>query len=475
MPTGGIHATPGRAAGRPALGVNPSPTAGSDPATGAAGGLGKTAKSVDQSLQIATGSIASAPVWTLPNAERQARRTERMNLQRAAAKLLPGSRTANCLWAVASNANGVDVIHNASEARSRFAGLQTCGSVWACPCCSGTISDARRRELNDLLAWARASSFVPVLLTLTARHSHKDELRTLLERMKKAKQRLAQRREWRTLDLVGSVTATEVTGGGSNGWHPHFHVLMIIRSGCELDAVAAVETLRDAWAACLKGCDLSGTGAAFDVRGAAEAGNYVAKWGAAEELALGDRKKGRHGRTPFQLLQDHHDRGDDKAAALFVEFAKTFKGRRQLVWSRGLKSLAGIEEKADERIAEEDAKRAEEAKDETIMATFTPRQWRSLREHRAQVLQASEHSPEGFARYVKRITSRAGTGGNPQVSTLATPLPIAKVAPRATFEATLPEAFAYQNQHDAGHDPSMAGGSSRAMTSRVLVGPGGPS
>ena len=148
---------------------------------------------------------------------------------------------------------------------------------------------------------------------------------------------------------------------------------------------------------------MSGTGAAFDVRGAADAGNYVAKWGAAEELALGERKKGRLGRTPFQLLQDYAEGGDANAGALFTEFAKVFKGRRQLVWSRGLKALAGIEEKSDERIAEEDAKRAEEAESETLMGSFDRLEWRGLREHRAQLLQAAEHGPGGFARYVKRL------------------------------------------------------------------------
>ena len=99
------------------------------------GALGKTAKSLDQNSQNAIGVIANSPAWKTANADRQARRTQKLNHQRTAAKLLPGSRTANCLWAVASNAAGVDVIHNMNEARSRYTGLQTCGSVWACPCC----------------------------------------------------------------------------------------------------------------------------------------------------------------------------------------------------------------------------------------------------------------------------------------------------------------------------------------------------
>ena len=37
---------------------------------------------------------------------------------------------------------------------------------------------------------------------------------------------------------------------------------------------------------------MSGTGAAFDVQGGSAAG-YITKWGAAEEVALGGKKKGR--------------------------------------------------------------------------------------------------------------------------------------------------------------------------------------
>ena len=157
--------------------------------------LGKTAKSVDQDSQNAISVIANSPAWKAANADRQARRTQKLNHQRTAAKLLPGSRTANCLWAVASNAAGVDVIHNTAEDRARFSGLQTCGSVWSCPCCSGTVSETRRGELNALLAWARAEGLHPVMLTLTARHGADHALPALLNSMKEAKRRLANHRQ----------------------------------------------------------------------------------------------------------------------------------------------------------------------------------------------------------------------------------------------------------------------------------------
>ena len=185
--------------GIPGVRVNPDKSADSPPAGPAGVGLGKTAKSVDQDSQNAISVIANSPAWKAANADRQARRTQKLNHQRTAAKLLPGSRTANCLWAVASNAAGVDVIHNMDDARSRFSGLQTCGSVGACPCCSHTISDSRRQELNDLLAWARSQGYVPVLMSLTARHTKAHKLPDLLNSLKNAKKRLCQRREWRAL------------------------------------------------------------------------------------------------------------------------------------------------------------------------------------------------------------------------------------------------------------------------------------
>ena len=246
-------------------------------------------------------------------------------------------------------------------------------------------------------------------MSLTARHTKAHKLPDLLNSLKNAKKRLCQRREWRALPLIGSVTATEVTGGGSHGWHPHFHTLMLIEATTEAEAIELVERLRAPWLACLKAFGLDGAGAAFDVQGAASAGNYVGKWGAAEELALGERKKGRHGRTPFQLLHDASETGDTLASELFVEYAKAFKGRRQLVWSRGLKELAGIQERSDERLAEDEVRRAEAEANEMVMGTFDKAEWKTIRPSRAQILQAAEHGPAELGRFVKRLWGMGGT------------------------------------------------------------------
>lgn len=310
----------------------------------AAGALGNTAKSVDQ---------------TSKDEAARARRAKAFKLQRTAAKLLPQERVGLCRWAVISRRAGVDVHlaeYDGGAVRASFAGLQTCGSVWLCPCCGRRISETRRGELNQLLAWAREQGLQPVMVTLTARHGIRDNLAGQLDAMKRAKQRLRQRREWRAIkdQIAGTVTATEVTVGG-HGWHTHFHELVLVRADDEASAIAVMENLGRAWRACLLGVGLSGGRAAWQVQGAAEAGQYVAKWGAGEELTLSGSKAGRKGgRTPLQLLEDA-EAGDEEAGRLWQEYGRAFKGRRQLVWSPGLKALAGIGETSDEEAAADEA------------------------------------------------------------------------------------------------------------------------
>ena len=304
-------------------------------------------------------------------------RSDRFRHQRHAAKLLGGkARVGLCRWSVVSKSAGVDMVASSygegQGDRVHYEGLQTCGSVWACPCCGARISETRRDEMNQLLAWARSEGYRVMMLTLTARHGRDDDLAELLERMKDAKQRWARHRAYRKIKpgMIGSVTATEVTGGGAHGWHPHFHVIVI------LDGDADLMPLRDAWLASLRGAGLDGAGAAFQAQGADAAGGYIAKWGAAEELTLSQRKKGRArtGRTPAQLLAASCDDGDREAGHLWAEYATVFHGRRQLVWSRGLKAVAGVGEVDDQDAAQD---QQQEGQMETARANIAHPIWRN--------------------------------------------------------------------------------------------------
>lgn len=247
---------------------------------------------------------------------------------------------------------GLEVMHDEGRGIATYHGLQACGSVWMCPVCSAKISERRRGELNYLLAWGREHGYMPVLMTLTVRHGLRDPLGQLLERLGKAKKNFQQSRSWRRIkDLIlGHVTATEVTHG-ENGWHPHYHMLILLRAGSEAEAIEAIECTASAWSNALRNQKLDCNEHGHMVQGASEAGDYVTKWGAAEEMALTGSKDGKKGRHPFKLLYDY-DQGDNQAGALFVEYAKQFKGKRQLVWSPGLKDAIGLEDYTDAQLAE---------------------------------------------------------------------------------------------------------------------------
>ena len=178
--------------------------------------------------------------------------------------------------------------------RASFDGVQRCGSVWHCPVCAKVISARRRDEMNTALAVVRAAGGWPVLMTLTARHGRKDALVDLLDRMKRAWRRMKQRRDWKRFraDYSGlTITATEVTHGRRNGWHPHFHIIVILTGvDSEAASVALVEALRPAWMSAMAAEGLDGNGAAFDVRGAGAAGDYVAKWGRRRSYRSGMRR-----------------------------------------------------------------------------------------------------------------------------------------------------------------------------------------
>lgn len=351
-----------------------------------------------------SGLAENAPIHPTILKKRDSYKEKRENLwslQRTAANLLYPKGTAKeeikgvgtCRWAAHANSPRIDVMMTSyaksDSKRASYAGLQTCGEVWRCPCCGQRISQTRRDEMNHLMAWARSNGHFVRMVTLTSRHGASDTLKDMLVGMKEAKQSFHSRRDYKRLraeGLIGVVTATEVTHG-KNGWHVHFHMILIVKSRFWADYVA---DLGDAWRASLRGRGLDGNAAAFDCSNADRAGRYIAKWGAAEELTLGTRKEGREGgRTPLQLLQDAAD-GDKRAAALWIQFTQDFYRRQQLVWSRGLKALIGLDE-IDDAEAATDETQDEQVQDDLPITSFDRYEWRTwARNRRTQILDAAE-------------------------------------------------------------------------------------
>jgi hypothetical protein len=360
--------------------------------------VGRSATPITPPASTKTGK--SGPVW------QETRRTI-WALSRTAASLVFPKGTAakdvkgvgTCRWAVRSRVDGVDVNMSAYESgqqRASFGGLQTCGLVWQCPACAARISETRRRQVNSGLEWAKGQGYRIAMLTLTARHGADDDLKTLLMGMKEAKRRLHQHRAWKRIkpDLVALLTATEVTHG-KNGWHPHFHMIVIVRTKA---AEAGLALLGDPWRGALRAEGLDGADAAFDCRDASTVGRYVSKWGAGEELTLSGKKRAKgKGRTPLNLLEAHKA-GNEETGNLWLEYVAAFHRRTQLDGLSKLVRLAGLEELTDAEAAQDDAQDGQEQ--EGPIANIDTETWRRVgRYRRTDLLDAAEDDgPDGVAR-----------------------------------------------------------------------------
>nr|WP_277626671.1 protein rep [Arsenicicoccus piscis] len=248
--------------------------------------------------------------------------------------------------------------------RAGFSGVQSCGSVWACPHCAGKIAHARREDVAGVLEAAAREDKSVMFVTLTARHHRNQRLKDTWAATAKAWRSMTSGRGWQSIAAAwgvrGFVKATEVTYGAA-GWHVHFHVLVVLEDADVTQGCA--DRLAEAlWPRWLKGLERQGysalRGPGLDVRVASEAadamGAYLTKslvW----ETVAGMSKDGRlGGRSPFQLLDEVARTGDADALDLWHEWEQASKGKRQLTWSRGLREWARLgEELTDEQVAEQ--------------------------------------------------------------------------------------------------------------------------
>lgn len=311
------------------------------------------------------------------------RRVERFALQSVARSILPKSRTAKCLRIRAFDRD-VQVWKSKEHKTASYAGLQTCGSVWACPVCAAKIAERRRAELQQAMEMHKASGGSVLLLTLTTPHQRGDVLSELLAQQGGALESFfadtSVKKVLAEMGNVGKVRALEVTHGRkgtNNGWHPHFHILLFCGSSIsEADRKDFAARLYLRWSAY---CQKAGLGTPSYTHGIQldsgdKASDYVAKWGLEDEMTKGHIKKAKAGgETPFDLLRAVlADKQDKQAMALFKEFAECFKGKRQLSWSKGLKARFYLDEKTDDELANEKDDRA------VLLGLISVDQWRDV-------------------------------------------------------------------------------------------------
>ncbi len=340
-------------------------------------------------------------------------RCRRFALQAAGVELVPEQAIRGCLrWPYEQ---AIRIL--TGEGAACYRGLQTCGSVWSCAVCASRITEERRQELATVVAVAGERGLVPYLATFTVRHERADDLGATLggllaarSRMRTGRVGVQLRERW---GLAGSVRALEVTHGG-NGWHPHLHELLFLRGEC--DPVELEADLLRRWSVAVASAglrDVNAHGCRVQFADMA-VGEYVAKygrertWGPEHELAKSGGKTGRvGGRTPMDLLSAYGFDHDEQAGSLWQHYARTFRGRRQLVWSRGLRAELGLtDERGDEEIAADVG-----AGCRFLAAVMSVRQWRCVvgNDARAELLQVAATGGAGAVWQFLRSIGAEGT------------------------------------------------------------------
>jgi hypothetical protein len=268
---------------------------------------------------------------------------------------------------------------------AHYAGLATCGSIWACPVCSAKIRNVRALEISTGAAhWDMAGNAV-YMLTLTMPHDYGLPLAKLIPAIADGFRSIIAGRAWvrlrKDVGIVGTIRSMEVTHG-ANGWHPHLHVLVFFDGRPDAEGLAAFALhVRRQWGRHITKAGFrapNNHGVNIQLcESAAEAGQYIAKTqdgrSAGNEIARGDMKQGRSGsRTPFEILDDFRWTGDAGDRQLWHEYERATRGRQAITWSKGLRAFLEVEvEESDEELAA-----AEVGGDE--IATISNPQWKRV-------------------------------------------------------------------------------------------------
>lgn len=344
-----------------------------------------------------------------PSARRRARFTAQRILWRESSL----ARVQRCGRRLADGVTDVQLRVTTGEDGARHggvAGLQTCGSVWACPVCSAKVLSERQGEITRAVDNWRAQGGRVAFFTYTVRHNRSQSIDTIWDAISAAQHSItageAHQAEKAALGVevsretitdcsakncgkdngygrrhaafckIGTdrvkyvlpwVRVVEVTLGDA-GWHVHQHMLVFLPGDTttqERDDLYGVWWTR--WA---DGARSAGVNGAEQVNHAewidadsSRVGDYFTKntYTAGEraglEVARADLKTARFGnRSAMQLLADVVSDRDPADLATWRAFEQGSRGRRQMTWAVGARVILGLteEERTDEEIAAEE-------------------------------------------------------------------------------------------------------------------------
>ncbi len=260
----------------------------------------------------------------------------------------------------------VHIVKN-KQGKARYRNVARCGSGWTCPVCAKKIAEARRAEIEQGLNahYKEYGAGSSAMITLTFPHSVNHNLSFIVHQFVAAMKWMREQRAYKELCAEfayrGFIRVVEVTHGNSNGWHPHGHEVWLFKK--EVTVAELQDLKRKLYPIWKKACLLKDLGEpiferGIDISQAYSPAEYlvkfdrVSKWGTASELAKSTIKTSFDERsTPSDLLRKSA-KGNEEAGRLFVEYAKAFFGKAQIMWSRGLKGQLGIGQMTDKQIVD---------------------------------------------------------------------------------------------------------------------------
>lgn len=121
---------------------------------------------------------------------------------------------------------GVEIsVHESGQATT--AGLRHCGSLLGCPVCAETGLRTKAGEIDRIVKTLIGAGYVAVFLTCTVQHSSKVPLDWSFRALRKGWERAFSGRALRKAGYVGAIKALDDTWSAKNGWHPHFHAVLL--------------------------------------------------------------------------------------------------------------------------------------------------------------------------------------------------------------------------------------------------------
>ncbi len=332
-------------------------------------------------------------------------RAKRYALKSVVNALFPGSETSKCNRLIIPG-ELVKILNSPQYNKSHFKGLRQCSSVWLCPLCAAKIAQRRKVELVAATTAAKGMGWQVFLMTCTIPHGLGDDPVTMNKQLLKAWGSMMNNRAGiemkKMLEVEGIVRCLETTYG-ANGFHPHFHALIFAKSTWTIQSFQS--GFLPIWQnACVKaGLPRPSDDRGLRVDGGEKAAEYVAKglWGLEDEMTKGHMKttKSVKGMTPWGFLDDILENDSNESKKLFKLYAKAFKGKRQLYWSKGLKLKLGIQDFTDPELV------AMEEEDANELAELSLDEWRAVSHFGdySVVLDISELNPKDLPIYLKNL------------------------------------------------------------------------